>query len=78
MAKMGSQLGNFIYIENGSGMKEKMSEALQQCLGMALAESSNKEQFMISGKTGGLKLKLKYKQEYTWDVKDEDDDGGAG
>jgi len=41
LAKSGSEMGNFIYIDTGlPNYGEQMNEALKECLGMAIQSSS--------------------------------------
>lgn len=54
-------------------MNEKMDESLSSCLGMAVAESANKEQFVVWSKKNGFKQRLKYKENFTFAAQDEDD-----
>ena len=73
MAQMGSNTGNFIYVDTAvdkAVVQTKVNEALNECLGLAIQnalEASKTDCFVITSEARNLNQHLKFKKniEYT-------------
>lgn len=76
MAQMGSNIGQFKYIENVANaekMKERLGEALGEFLGMAIQLSVNVDRFILTSESTKFNKKIDYKAENIYAKQDEDD-----